>query len=262
MSTENAPPIIPNPRIPKVLGILNIVFASALLLWGLCMGVYIAVMPMAMKGMEPALKKMEDDAEKRKKEDLDRLDERAKAARSDEERERIESERRELESRPKLDLAASANPFTLIKGIPAVIPYFWTEALTGLALNLMMLASGIALVRRSRLGITLGLWTAGLKIARLVVLYSFVALVIIPPLSTNLGKFVIVQQRAMGTQLPPNLDAAFFAKTYTIMYTIMAVGMILFGSIYPAVCLWLLSRPGARAACSGAKSPSEGADSW
>jgi hypothetical protein len=28
--------VVPNPRIPKVLGVLNIVFASALLILGLC----------------------------------------------------------------------------------------------------------------------------------------------------------------------------------------------------------------------------------
>ena len=39
--------------------------------------------------------------------------------------------------------------------------FTWSDVLTNLALNLMMLASGIGLVTRKPWGISLGLWTAG-----------------------------------------------------------------------------------------------------
>jgi hypothetical protein len=35
---------------------------------------------------------------------------------------------------------------------------------------------------------------------------------------------------------------------YSIMYLIMAVGAMLVSSLYPAISLWLLSRPGVKAA--------------
>jgi hypothetical protein len=119
-------------------------------------------------------------------------------------------------------------------------------------------------VNRKPSGITLGIWTAGLKIMRLVALYSVYAIVIVPTLAKAMGKIAMQQLNAQATggPAPPQIDLSFLVRTYTIMGTVTALGMILIGAIYPAVSLWLLTRPGARAACSGVKSPDEGPDSW
>jgi hypothetical protein len=42
-----------------------------------------------------------------------------------------------------------------------------------------------------------------------------------------------------------------FTRIYSIMCLILAIGMIAFGTIYPAISLWLLGRPGVKAALIG-----------
>ena len=40
-----------------------------------------------------------------------------------------------------------------------------------------------------------------------------------------------------------------FTRMYVITYSIMTVGTIILGSIYPAVLIWLLSKRSVKAAC-------------
>jgi hypothetical protein len=262
-STGQGGYVVPNVRIPKVLGILNIVFASGILLCGLCSGFYYMMLPGLMKAsatmQETAIKHFEEE----QKADLKKLDEADQAAKSDEEKAAIEKQRIEVRSRPKPNFGLN-DPSSLGLDDPKLMKYMWADLLTSLVLNLMMLIAGIALVNRKPSGITLGLWTAGLKIIRLILIYSLFAIVVVPTLARTLGKVAVAatQAQVTGRPMPPNVDMAFFVRTYTIMYTVVAVGMIVFGSIYPLVSLWLLSRPGARAACSGAKLPGEGPDAW
>jgi hypothetical protein len=255
--------VVPNVRIPKVLGILNIVFASGILLCGLCSGLYYMMLPGLMKAVgtmqETAVKHFEEE----QKADLKKLEDAEQAAKSEEEKAAIQEQRIEVRSRPKPELGLN-DPSSLGLDNPKMKAYMWADLLTSLVLNVMMLVAGIALVNRKPSGITLGLWTAGLKIIRLILIYSLFAIVVVPPLAQSMGKLAIQATKAQvtGRPMPPTIDAAFFVRTYTIMYTVVAVGMIVFGSIYPIVSLWLLSRPGARAACSGAKLLEEGPDAW
>ena len=76
-------------------------------------------------------------------------------------------------------------------------------------------------------------------------------------ISRGAAEVVEQQQRAMGRPGvgggPPPVKLLHW--TYTIMMTAGAVGMIVVGSIYPAVSLWLLTRPGVREACSEGDRP-------
>ena len=258
--------VVPNPRIPKILGILNIVFASGIMLYGLCMLGSIVMMPALSKSMETMQKKMDDVVESQKQAELKQLDEREKAAKTDAEKEKIEDERAAVLARPKAPMNPGMNLNALGYSDPRVQSYMWADVFTSILLNGMMLAAGIGLVTRKGWSIRLGLWTAGLKIVRLIAIYSYAALVVVPVIALGLGKFAMQQmtmtQQTMGKPLPPGFDTGMFVRIYTITYTVMAVGMVVVGSIYPIVSLWLLSRPGARAACSGLKSPDEGTESW
>ena len=51
------------------------------------------------------------------------------------------------------------------------------------------------------------------------------------------------------------MDTNMLMKVYFITYTVFCVAMIVFGSIYPAISLWLLTRPDARAACDESRLP-------
>jgi hypothetical protein len=262
-STDQGGYVVPNVRIPKVVGILNIVFASGILLCGLCTSVYIAMMPGLLKATVTMQKEAVKRFEEEQKADLKKLEDAEQVAKTDEEKAEIEKERIEVRSRPKPNFGFN-DPTALGFDDPKLKGFMWLDMLTSVVLNVMMLVAGIALVNRKPLGIKLGLWTAGLKILRLIAIYSIFAIAIVPPLAQGMAKLAIQAMNAQvtGKPMPPTIDQAFFVRTYTVTYTVMAVGMILVGSIYPIITLWLLSRPGARAACSGVKLPDEGLDAW
>src|SRR4051794_32370750 len=101
---ENGAPsgyVVPNVRIPKVVGILNIVFASAILICGLCMGVYVMILPSFGKAVVGMQKKMEQTLEDQKKAELNQLDEEEKAAETAEQKAIIRERRAEINERPK-----------------------------------------------------------------------------------------------------------------------------------------------------------------
>jgi hypothetical protein len=261
--TDQGGYVVPNVRIPKVLGILNILFAANILVYGLCFGAYAMFLPGIMKAsssMQKAAVKAYEDGQKA---DLEKLDADEKAAQTEEEKAAIVERRIEIRSRPKPNFGVN-DPTELGFDDPRLAFHLWIDLLSSLVVNVMMLFAGIALVNRKRSGITLGIWTAGLKILRLIVVYGAFAIVIVPNIARNMGKVVLqaMNAQATGRPMPPNVDLDFFVRTYSIMLTAFAVGMIIFGSIYPIVTLWLLNKPGARAACSGTKLPVEGPDAW
>jgi hypothetical protein len=250
---EPAGQVLPNPRIPKVMGILNIVFASGLILFGICMGAYIALLPLLSKGMVQMQKKAEADLRKEQEVQLKELDEAEKAVVAEAEKEALKEQRKTLEARPQVAMPMTMDFDKLGMNTPRVRAYYWTEIVTGLLLNVLMIVSGIGMVRRKLWGINLGIYTAAAKLARLLLVYSFFALAVVPPLAEGSGKMagemMIQQQKAMGRPVPKGLDPAYMTKVYYVTYTLTAVAMIVFGSIYPAISLWLLTRPGAKAAC-------------
>ena len=86
-----------------------------------------------------------------------------------------------------------------------------------------------------------------LKIARLALVYGFFTLAVVPPMSEKIGKAVgemmTQQQQAMGSKVRGTPPTDLLIKTYVIMYSVIGVGMVVVGSIYPGVMMFLLSRP-------------------
>lgn len=245
--------VIPNPRIPRVLGILNIVFASGLILAGLCMGVLTAMQPYLNNAMGNIQKKVEADAAKRQKADLEAIEADEKEAETPSEKQELEKRRILIEARPKNPTPLGSFNFNKLRlNEPKLQIYGWLDVVTAILLNLLMLAAGIGLVQRKMWGLRLGVWTALAKLVRLVLVYSFFALAIVPGLARTYGQLVAEQ---MGQTGGPSLDVRTLIQIYYVMYTAVAVGMIVFGSIYPAISLWMLTRPGARAACDESRMP-------
>ncbi len=263
--------IVPLPRIPKVIGILNIVFAAGLLACGICSGIYAAFMPAMMRGMTQSMKQMEEKQKSEVKDALKAMEDEEAAAKTDEERTEIEAKnatkKRELQESLKRPLLFPTMDMEKMgMNDPKLMGWWWLEVVSGFALNVMLLVSGIALVRFKRSGITMGLSCAGLKILRLVLLWGFFVFAIVPGMSQKLGNAVgemFEQQQAMAPGRkggPPPRE--FMIRTYTIMYSSMGIAMIVVGSIYPGVCLVLLSRPGARAACEAKKQLEDRGEAW
>jgi hypothetical protein len=258
--------VVPNYRIPKLLGILNIVFASGLLLCGLCSALYFALLPAFVAGMDQIQKNVEVKAKESRAAELRDLEEREKSAPNAQEKAEIEAQRKAVLDRPQPVMPKTMDLKAMGLGDSRVITFYTVDILSGLIMNLLLLSAGIGLVLRKSWGISLGVWTAGLKIVRLVALYGYFCLAIAPILAEGMTKVaveaIVQQQQAAGRPMPGGPPVEILQKTYMIMSTLYAVGLIVFGSIYPAVSLWLLTRPGARAACSGAKSPLKPENDW
>jgi hypothetical protein len=245
--------VLPRPRIPTTVGILNLVFGSVLILGSLMMAAYSAVLPLTSRVMTETLKRAQADYEAKRQVELKGLEAAEKAAATASEKRAIEKQRKALAARPKMELPIGMDFEKMGLSGPRFAIYAVADSASALVLDILMLAAGIGLVRRQMWGVRLGLLSAGLKIVRLVLVYGYATVAIIPPIAQGSGRVAfeaMAQQfKATGQAFPPGLNAVFFTRIYAITYTVMAVSMILFGSIYPAIVLWLLSRPGARAAC-------------
>jgi hypothetical protein len=251
-NTSEPKVVLPSPRILKVIGILNIVFGSALILFGLCMGLYLAALPVFGKAMTEIQKQAEAKAEASRKADLEAVDAEEKAAQTEEEKRALQEKRQMIEARKVAVPITSMDFGKMGFSEPKVIGFYAADLLTAIVLDVLMIVAGVGLLQRRLWGLKLGLWTAGLKIVRLVVAQSVFALVIAPPLAEKMGRavgtMIVDQQKAAGGQAAA-FDPALLVRTYLITFTMTAAATLVFGAIYPAISLWLLTRPGARAAC-------------
>ena len=88
-----------------------------------------------------------------------------------------------------------------------------------------------------------------MKIISLPLIWGYLIVAVAPSLSANMGKSVLQmmnQQNTGGKPIPTTVED--LTPIYSITCMIVAVSAMVFASIYPAVSLWMLSRPGVKAA--------------
>jgi hypothetical protein len=237
------PLVEPNTSTPKTIGILNIVFASLLMLCGGCYGIQL----IAQSAMAPLVEAQQQQAqvmiEAEHKDEIRKLEEQAKAALTKEEKEALQSQIK----------AKQAQPVPKIPNIskysrePHLIGYYAADLGSGLILNFLMLIAGVGLIRFREWGRILGMWVAGFKVLRLIVLYTVFIMVLVPVFAKMmLEMFDEIAQGAPAAGMPPAAQMATMMGTW---FSVAAIAMIVLGSIYPAIALWLLSRPRTKAAC-------------
>jgi hypothetical protein len=253
-SPRPAGDVLPRPRIPNVIGILNIIFATFLMLFSLYMGWYAAIMPVSHRAMVQVRQNAEAAREAQLQAERKSLEESEKNASTVRLKAALAAKLAALQARPKVTIPYGMDLEQLgLVGLKFTV-YSWVDVITALALDALMVIAGLGLLQRKTSALRLAIATAAAKIIRLVLLYSYVVLAIVPPIAQASGRMAIEitsqQQKAMGGPgMPPMMNVAFFTKMYYVMYTVTAVSMVLFGVIYPAISLWFLSRPGAWAAC-------------
>jgi hypothetical protein len=265
--SDARPSTVPNFRTARLFGIFNVLFATELLVCGLCMGGYTLSLPLWGRAMARLQSQMDQQAESAKKASLDALADQEKLAKTDAEKAEIEAKRKELEAKPNVNPAGMMDFSKLGMDDPQIIKWSMIEVITGVILNVMMLAAGIGLMSWKPWSRQLGVWTAVLKITRLVLLYGFFIIVIVPIFSEKIGQAVgemmVAQQQSIGRgpgAMPPT---SMFVRIYTITYSAMGVGIMALGVIYPAISLWYLTRPGVKVACSNLyKLPKEPRQPW
>ena len=140
--------------------------------------------------------------------------------------------------------------FNLFMGIddPKFTKFCFVDAGTGLVANGIMFATGIGLLNLRRWGARWWNALAWVKIGRLFLLWGVYIIVVAPSLSDSMARNVVAmieQQSGARGQRPTVGD---LTRVYSVMNLIVAVGMMGFGSIYPAISIWVLGRPGVKAA--------------
>ena len=255
-------PVAPNPRAVRTIGILNIVFASILLLFAAVSLVSALASPYyarVLKAQEQATAAR--DAQSRASA-IEEARRREQAAQTPAEQATLKARRQALESAPplvRMPMTGGVQPMS----DPRFAAYTWSEQLTSLALNGAMLAAGIGLLGSRAWARSLALWVAGLKLVRLAILTVVAVAVIAPLMARLIGVQMdqqMAQQQAMMRRGPAPAPPVNFTKFMAITLTAWYVTAGLLGAIYPAVVLAALNRPGAKAACSAGPGP--GPDPW
>jgi hypothetical protein len=256
----------PNFRTTRLIGIFNVVFASQILICAMVFAGYTLTLPLWARLFDQLQKQAERQGEAARKAQIDAALEMEKKAKTEQEKVEATARRMELESRPKAVMPGTMDFNRMGFADPGFVAWSWTEAVSAIALNVLMLASGVGLLHWRPWAWKMAIWTAALKIVRLVVVWGYFIVAIIPEFSRKLGvvvsEMMTIQQP--GLKMPGGAPPAeFFAKVYAIMYGGMAAGFVLFGVVYPAIVLWVLTRPGAKSACSGRwKLPKEPKQPW
>lgn len=238
------PVLKPASTAPKTIGVLNIVFGSLMLLCGICTGLNLMAQSTMGPMMQVQQQQLQQAIEKDRQEQLQRLRDQENAAQDEQEKADLRAQQKALEMRP----VPKMPDFTQWMRDSRILTYFAIDMGSGLFLNVLMIISGIGLLRLAEWGRVLALWVAGLKIVRLIALYSYYALVIVPVIVQQFTSMFremfeeIARNAPPGQRIPQQAELNDMGTAMGAMMTGMAVVMILFGVIYPIVVLAILSR--------------------
>ena len=206
------PPVNPRPGVVKTLGICNVVFA---VLTGLCFFSSMAWMLAMSTSRTTTLK--------------------------------VEVRPAAQPAPPGSKTMVAFNPW-LSMDDPKFVRFCYIDAGTGVIVNGIMFATGVGLINLRRWGARWWTVLAWTKIVRLFLLWGFYIIAVAPSLSETMARnvMVMIQQQSGGRGRMPPIGQ--FIRIYSIMNLVAAVSVIGFGVIYPALSIWLLGRPGVKAA--------------
>ncbi|WP_435006834.1 hypothetical protein P12x_004302 [Tundrisphaera lichenicola] len=252
---------LPKPGIPKTLGILNVIFGVLMVLYGMCTLGFMIAMPALTEFAKSSVNQAQAKIEDRQKAQIKELEEREVAATSEEEKSAIKAEKEELIANPQVMPKIETTGMEVLQE-PVVKAYSYTQLVSGMILSLILMISGIGLIRLKPGGRTLALSWAVLQIIQIVLL-SAVSFFYVQPITVASTEkmFAKMEADASGPNAAPG--AAENLKLVKAMQGSGAtnVFLILFvvsGCIYPTIVLILLNNPGARAALLGPKPDEQG----
>jgi hypothetical protein len=253
MNEQKAQWVVPNPQIPRSFGIMNIVFGSLMLLTAVGFVVYFVLSPTFGKQIQAEVKKQQEDRKSERETKLAQLKSREAAAKTDEEKQAVEDERAILEKEVEPDLSEMNElmGWNIFSDVRLAV-FYGTELTASILLNVLMIISGAGLLALKDWARRLALWVSGLKILRWVAM-AVVTLVLIVPITVEKSQKVFTQLEAQ-TKAQSGGKAVVFGvsqmgRAMAVASAVFMVFQAVVASIYPALALWFLTRPAARAAC-------------
>jgi hypothetical protein len=253
------PPVQPNTGGPKAIGVLNIVFGTLLLLCAICSSINLAMQSAMGPMMQAQQQQLQQAMKAEREQQLQELRDLEQAAKDEKEKANLQARQKALQAQP----VPKMPDFTKFTQNAHLTVYAIADIVTGLILNIAMIISGIGLLALKEWGRVTALWVAGLKIVRLVALYSIFAVVVVPVLVRSMTSMFeemfdeLAKAGPPGARGPGPAELSQMAMGMGTMMTAFAIGMIVLGVIYPAIVLIVLTRPSVKAACAP-RSPGPG----
>ena len=248
MSTK---PVVANKTIPKVVGWLFIVGGTVGVLM-MTMTLLSALMgPTVQKAMGGGMEMFQTMIDNQRKTQEAQLAQELKAATTDEQKDAVEKRIANMKAVKTPDMSKAMEKGIALGQDPMMIRFSWADALTGIPLAVLLLASGIGLVKLRGWGRRLGVWVAALALPRAIIMGSLF-LVFIAPMMTKLQTEMVQEMfagnPAFGGGAAPGMPFS-FEKLYTITNTATGLFIILAGSGFSLLWLWLLTKRSVKAAC-------------
>lgn len=242
---------LPQPAIPKTLGILNVIFAVLLILFGLCIGGVTLLAPAFTQIAQKAQEDQKAQTEAQKVKQLKTLEDRAKDATTDEEKATIAKEREAVANSPAPVVPNFAQGTEILKD-PRVLGFTVAQVVSGLVLHIVLLVAGVGLIRLTPWGRTLGRWWAGLQVVQLLILAAINFSLIVPiQQEAQAANIAELKKQAEGPNPPPGAAVGQqIAESSVKLAPAIAAVQLIAGLTYPIICLVLLRGAGARAACA------------
>ncbi|WP_169976115.1 hypothetical protein [Tautonia rosea] len=242
---QPSPPIRPRPKPLRVIGTLNLLFGAVLVAvaWSMLGGM--AFSGMTAEPYEGLKRALMLQAEREHQQKIATLEKREAAATSEDAR-RVFREERERRAALGPKLPPGSELVMMGSQMQSFGTWSVVNSATSLGINLLMIVAGAGLLQRVEWARRLSLWVAGIKLVRLLLLQTVFVVFVVPSFSRRLGEAVQETIAVQGGGLPAGMPS--MTQIYAVTYTVMGVGMLILGAIYPIVMLVMLNRPGVKAA--------------
>jgi hypothetical protein len=245
--------VVPNPQICRSFGLMNIIFGGIMLLVGAYYVAMFFLTPVINRYVQVQVQTQRAAENTKIEAKLAELKEKEKTAKDEDEKKALADERAQVELSRDLagDLMGDMNTWNMYKDKRVAI-YFWLEVTAGIVLNVLMIIAGAGLLALRDWARRMGVWVASLKIVRWVAMTAVTLVLIVPimlektrPIFTK----VEAQIAAKAGPRPAPFSMSGLAQFTAIMSAVMTVVSAVVASVYPALSIWYLTRPRARAAC-------------
>jgi hypothetical protein len=236
-------------RIPRIFGVLNLVFGSIMLLVGAGYVVWFVMAPSFTQQIQVNVQQQQSAAKAKRDADIAEYKAKEAAAKTEEEKQEWKDLRTTLESTtpPVIVKMDDLSGWDVMADHRLAI-FYWTEVTSGILLNLLMIIAGAGLVALADWSRRLALGVAGAKVVRWVAILVFTLTLIIPITSERMhAAFSKPEVQASGPGAP--FSATQIVQYMAIFSAVTAVFSAILAVIYPSLSIWFLTRPEARAAC-------------
>ena len=243
--------VVPNPQVPRTIGLLNIIFGVIMLLIGAGYLAWYIMAPTFTEVVKAQMEKQQATLKASHEAKLADLKRREKAAKTEQEKKDIESEAAIIAASQPPDMSGFEDMAGMnIMSDPRVAAYYFSEVSAGILLNIVMIISGAGLLGLTNWGRKLALGVAWLKILRWVAMIAVTLIVVLPITSEKMQQAfdkIAAQAQAKGGGAAVN--SMQMGRVTAMMGAVVIVMVGVAASIYPLVTVWFLTRPRAVAAC-------------